>query len=756
MFSMFRKLICLVSFVVVLGLVLPSVASAADEMIWREAESADMITYPMRIYPDEGADPAQGAGAPSGQQYIGTDIGVGESMIDPTTGSATYTFRAKGGTYKMLGRVSISSAAFDSFWIRIPGWSSPQIIRGDGWVKWNSISMQQVAIPWQWWEVFNDDAGGDLHFTLSAGTHTLEIVRREPATFIDGFVITDNLALDQATLPDEIPKIDYSEASNPNPADKATDMPRDVALSWMPGIYADKHDVYFGTNFNDVNDADRTTPLGVLVSPSQDANSYDPEGLLELGQTYYWRIDEVNAPPDYTVYEGSVWQFTTELFSYPIQNITATASSSNSAGEGPENTINGSGLDDNDLHSTNSTDMWLSSITGPQPTWIQYEFDKVYKLHQMLVWNHNSTIEPVLGFGVRDATIEYSVDGNDYTQLDTTHEFARAPGADDYAHNTTVDPGGVAAKYVRLTANSNWGGIMAQYGLSEVRFLYIPVGAREPQPASGAADMDVDNVTLSWRAGREAASHDVYLSDSNQAVIDETISPVSVPAGSRYASYDTGELDLGQTYYWKINEVNEAETTTTWPSEVWNFSTQEYLVVDDFEDYNDYPPDEIWATWADGYENPANGSTVGYPNPNFGAGEHYVETAIVHGGEQSMPLFYSNTGGAAYSEAERTFAVGQNWTQAGAATLVLYLHGAEGNTGQLYVKVDGSKVVYDGDAGDIAKAEWKQWNIDLASVGTNLQNVTKLSIGIDGIGATGTLYADDIRLYRSAPEPEAN
>ncbi len=121
-----------------------------------------------------------------------------------------------------------------------------------------------------------------------------------------------------------------------------------------------------------------------------------------------------------------------------------------------------------------------------------------------------------------------------------------------------------------------------------------------------------------------------------------------------------------------------------------------------------------------------------------------------------MPLSYNNTGGAAYSEAERTFAVGQNWTQAGAATLVLYFHGAEGNTGQLYVKVDGSKVVYDGDAGDISKVEWKGWNIDLASLGINLQNVTKLSIGVDGNGASGTLYVDDIRLYGSAPEPEAN
>ncbi len=538
------------------------------------------------------------------------------------------------------------------------------------------------------------------------------------------------------------------EASNPSPANEATDVPRDVVLGWRPGDYAppvNGHTVYLSESFNNVNDG-----IGGIT---QDANSYTPPQLLGFGTTYYWRVDEVDGPPDFTVHPGDVWQFTTELFSYPIAgtSITATASSQFNENTIPENTINGSGLDDNDLHSTEEADIWLSNMAGPQPSWIQYEFDRVYKLHQMWVWNFNQLIEPVVGFGFKEVTIEYSTNGTDWAVLADVPEFAQAPGAAGYAYNTTVDLGGVAARYVKITANSNWGGILPQYGLSEVRFFHIPVHAREPNPDSGAADVDLD-VVLGFRAGREAVTHDVYFSADEQAVADGTAGVISVTE----TSHGPLSLDLGKIYYWRVDEVNEAETPATWQGDLWDFRTQEYLVVDDFEDYNDFPPDEIWATWVDGYENPTNGSTAGYPNPNFTAGEHYVETAIVHGGEQSMPLFYSNTGGAAYSEAERAFAVGQNWTQAGAAILVLYFHGAEGNTGQLYVKIDGSKVVYDGDAGDIAKAEWKQWNIDLASLGVNLQNVTKLAIGIDGSGASGTLYFDDIRLYRLAPEPEAN
>jgi hypothetical protein len=67
--------------------------------------------------------------------------------------------------------------------------------------------------------------------------------------------------------------------------------------------------------------------------------------------------------------------------------------------------------------------------------------------------------------------------------------------------------------------------------------------------------------------------------------------------------------------------------------------------------------------------------------------------------------------------------------------------------GQLYVKVNGVQIDYDGDAGNLTLAGWQTWNIDLAAINTNLSNVTSLTIGIQGPGATGALLLDDIRLY---------
>jgi hypothetical protein len=549
---------------------------------------------------------------------------------------------------------------------------------------------------------------------------------------------------------------------NPSPKDGAEDVPLDVSLGWSSGFYALKHDVYFGTSFDDVNSATATTdPAGVYMGP-QDINTYATE-RLETGKTYYWRIDDVGGPPDDRIYKGSVWQFTVEPLAYPIagENISVTASSSNSTEEGPEKTVNGSGLSD-DQHSSTLADMWLSSSGEPGSAWIQYEFDKSYKLYQMLVWNYNGSML-LTSYGLKEVTIEYSTDATNWTQLGNVPELAQASGVEDYAHNTTIAFDGVPVKYVKITANSNWGGgVFDRYGLSEVSFLYIPLRARELQPESSATNVDPD-VTLTWRSGREAAEHNVYISTDERAVVVSNV-PVSIVTE---AADGPLSLDLGETYYWKVNEVNMTETPPMLEGEIWNFTTRNFLVVDDFESYNDIPIEEedsnpVYLMWADGFDNPsANGSTIGYVEPF----QPSMETRIVHSGSQSVPFMYDNN--LRYSEAVLSLSPPQDWIEHGVKVLSLYFHGDPNNTvEQMYVKVNDSKSVYDGDPTDIKPTDiqhierglWKQWNIDLASLGVDLQSVTKLAIGFGDemnltAGGSGVVYFDNIRLYPSAPEP---
>ena len=160
-------------------------------------------------------------------------------------------------------------------------------------------------------------------------------------------------------------------------------------------------------------------------------------------------------------------------------------------------------------------------------------------------------------------------------------------------------------------------------------------------------------------------------------------------------------------------------------SDVWSFSTAESIVVDDFESYTNDSPKRVFQTWIDGMGfsedeffpkgNTGNGSgaLVGY-DPTKG---NIMEMALVHGGRQSMPLYYDNSSGTRYAEAQRTFATPQDWSKHGVTTLVLYFRGDSNNVAApLYVKINGTKVLYNNGAAGTALPVWKQWNIDLSGV----------------------------------------
>jgi hypothetical protein len=371
------------------------------------------------------------------------------------------------------------------------------------------------------------------------------------------------------------------------------------------------------------------------------------------------------------------------------------------------------------------------------------------------VWNSNESLEPEIGLGFKDVVIEYSGDGVDFVTLGTTHEFARGDGSTGYAHNTTIEMGGVGAKFVRLTANSNWEDLLPQFGLSEIRFLSAPVQAGEPDPASGTFDVALD-LDLAWRRGREADKHNVYFSDDFQAVVDGT-APVTSVAD---ASHGPLSLDLGKNYFWRVDEVNDAETPSTWPGEVWNFTTIKSLVLDDFESYNDLDPTDpasnrIFMAWVDGFDNPAiNGSVVGYANPPF------AEQTIVLSGNQSMPMFYDNTVGK--SEATLTLTDRRDWTVHGINRLMIWFRGDSGNAAEnLYVALNGNAVVNHDNPDAAIVTTWTSWNIDLtrfADQGVNLKDVDSISIGMGDktnlqSGGSGIMYFDNIGLYPERQTP---
>ena len=124
-------------------------------------------------------------------------------------------------------------------------------------------------------------------------------------------------------------------------------------------------------------------------------------------------------------------------------------------------------------HSTNEKDSWLSCQTSTNPNtirgdshWLQYDLGYVYELGATTFWNYN--VANFTNKGFKQIAIDYSLDGVDWKDAGT-FQLPEAEGDAGYEGTPGLDLTGITARYVLITALSNWNnGTCA--GLSEVRF----------------------------------------------------------------------------------------------------------------------------------------------------------------------------------------------------------------------------------------------------------------------------------------------
>jgi len=457
-------------------------------------------------------------------------------------------------------------------------------------------------------------------------------------------------------------------AFNPIPVDGVMFVDPNVTLIWTAGAGSIQHHVYFGDNLEDVQAGTGGTDKGVIADPN-----YTP-GLLELDKTYYWRVDEFDGSQTYT---GDLWSFTTT-----IEGLGTVVMDmwENINGATLDFLIDDSRYPDNPTWSDELTEFGTADTIGdnygariygwlyvPLTGDYTFYFTSADEGELWLSTDDDSTNIVLLAseptWGQYDAFVRWSepiplIGGEKYYIEAVWKEST------DWDHCRVAWQGaGIRSQEV----------IQGNY-LSP----YEPVNAFGPSPGDGRIDVRIDPV-LRWKPGKHATSHDVYLGTDQDAVRNAgTGSPEYKVTGDIGAeSFDPGELELETTYYWRIDEVNDLNPDSPWVGEIWSFTTGGYLIVDDFEDYNDYDPDQIFNTWLDGWEVETNGAVVGH-DVDFAQilqGEHIVETTIIHGGEQSMPYYYNNVGTATYSEAELPLRPAQDWTREGVTELSLWFRG---------------------------------------------------------------------------------
>jgi hypothetical protein len=544
------------------------------------------------------------------------------------------------------------------------------------------------------------------------------------------------------------------KAYEPNPADGVKFVDPDATLGWTAGFGARFHYLYFGDNLADVEAGTGGTNKGTIIG-----TIFDP-GTLERDKTYYWRVDEFDGANTYT---GDIWSFTVAREGGGLK-----AEFFNNASLGGEPAL--TRIDPQiDFSWGNSTTRGVNSPAA-----------------NINVDQFSARWSGVLEIDVTDTYIfrisanngfRLWLDGRriiDYWDNPTTSSLESEPI--ELVGGTTCT---IRMEYFEgadtATARLYWENSVRPRQIIPQAALSPPVKAGRPHPENGAEDAKM-MPELTWYPGDYAASHEVYFGTDKDAVINaSTASPEykgTVALGSE--SYDPGKLAWDTTYYWRIDEVNALNPDSPWIGSLWSFSTGDFIVIDDFEDY-DNEDNQIWYAWHDGlgYGTPDNppyfagngtGSAVGNDNVWFP-----LEGTIIHGGLYSLPFSYDNNkqGYAKYSEIEKALSYPRDWTEEGVAELSLWFYGDPANDPELmYVAISNSAgqpaiVIHDNPS--VAQVEtWTEWVIPLqnfADQGVDLTDVDKIMIGfgtrgdMTTPGGSGSVLFDDIRLRRSQGAP---
>ncbi len=401
-------------------------------------------------------------------------------------------------------------------------------------------------------------------------------------------------------------------ASAPSPTDGAMFVKPSTTLSWAPGLNAESHTVYIGDNFDDVNNATGGT--------SQPESDYTPEAPLETGKFYYWRVDEFDGSD---THKGDIWSFETPpfieisdpnlvgwwkldgeyldlgyVFDYSGYNHHGSLQGDPQLIEGHAgNALEFDGVDDyiniDEYKGINAIDgvqqpfsvvNWFRIAPGASDGNVEMVTWGTSAGQQRLTWRvHQGRLRTEHASG--------NLRGNTYVDDDEWHHGAlvvteganlRVPATRLYVdgvEDTTFSGSDntynlTAGADVRIGMSGPQNGRYFPGSIDDVRIfdkvitdneVKIIAGVLEsskPDPADGAKIVD-SLAILTWSPGPFGAEFDVYFGTNPEPGAAELVGRVSE------ATHIVTGLAEGQTYYWRIDDV-EADGTTMHTGNVWS------------------------------------------------------------------------------------------------------------------------------------------------------------------------------------------
>ncbi|KPJ58434.1 MAG: hypothetical protein AMJ46_14220 [Latescibacteria bacterium DG_63] len=313
-----------------------------------------------------------------------------------------------------------------------------------------------------------------------------------------------------------------AKASNPSPADGAKFLSLDPTLSWGAGVtegYSSPHahEIYFGTNYDDVNNATAGGPLHRATQSFGD-ETWEPNsdgGLtLDYSTDYYWRIDEKHGSFTITRVTGDVWKFTTgreggglraDFFEFPAQAT-------------PSRAVAFANL----VHTRFDPEINFTWLAGPPDPCVAADgFASRWVGAVEAGWTETYTFNARTDDGVR-LWIGGELIIDDWVEQGMSDAFSTTVNSTDWE----IVPSGA---------------------------LYPPYWAYNPDPPNGAHTVDpAEFVQCTWTSGDYTAQHKVYWCEGDDPNLLTLVAtkPVGEP------NYDPGPLALETNYCWRVDEVN--------------------------------------------------------------------------------------------------------------------------------------------------------------------------------------------------------
>jgi hypothetical protein len=533
-----RKLIYLVSFVLVLSLVLPTAVEAGLVGWWKFDEGSGTTAYDSSGNGNDGnlnGNPQWAAGQLGGAlEFDGTngyvDCGNDGSISDfsETYSVGAWAYFTEATDYTGLFQRGDKTTSSQIEIYLQPAANLTTVHNRDSiyYAYWNPVPLNQwvhIAVVWdkQEWKVYYDGVeqtqtgGGGT--AANPGTGKTCYIGLGYSDYQMKGIIDDVRIYNQALTEDKIlftmeGGVGYPYSSSPAPKDGTLHDDTWISLGWQAGDFAVSHDVYVGDNFDDVDagaegtfQGNQTDTFIVVGFPG----FAFPDGLVP-GTTYYWRIDEVNDTEPNSPWKGDIWSFM-------IPPKTAYF---------PDPTDNAESVD---------VDVQLSWTTG---------FGA--KLHTVYFGDNFDDVSNAAG-GLPQGTITYTPG---------TLKMART-------YYWRVDEFDAVDTY----KGDVWS--------------FITQGAvGSLDPANGAVDVTQTPV-LTWAPGL-GASHEVYFG------ADEASLELKGSGNLGSESYDPGQLEWDTTYYWRVDEANNANADSPWTGPLWSFTTANFLIIDDFTSNRDW------------------------------------------------------------------------------------------------------------------------------------------------------------------------